>query len=233
MIKNIFIDLDGTLLNDQGLISQDDIKSIKSKKDKANIFLITGMPLKMAKKYYDELELSTWLISSNGSTIMKEEKFLTDLTVDLTENDLDILGEFVIVTDETCYSNSKKTFLLDLINGLNKVEDFKSLKKIKAIYSTNNFNLDNTKKNKWDLGIENIYYYSNKLINKYQAIKKVIDNEDYIYIGNGRNDIESLQNSIRPIVMKNSHPYLLEQGFKISEYTNNESGVSHILNKLI
>lgn len=83
MIKAIFLDVDGTLLNDQHEIPEKNITSIKEIKNKGiPICIATGRAPQDLKRYYEELELNTPAICMNGAyifdfkknEIIKEEK---------------------------------------------------------------------------------------------------------------------------------------------------------------
>lgn len=63
----ICIDLDGTLLNSNNEIGDMDINYLKSIKDKHHIILSSGRPFESIKKYYNQLELDTPVICSNGA----------------------------------------------------------------------------------------------------------------------------------------------------------------------
>lgn len=76
-----------------------------------------------------------------------------------------------------------------------------------------------------------------KGISKGYGLRMVAENlnikrEDIIAIGNSLNDIEMLEYAGVGIAMKNSDISLLREWDNISEYTNNEEGVYHILNQI-
>ncbi len=83
-IKMIAVDLDGTLLNGESKLSdftKDTIKQISKKGHQ--VVIATGRPYRMAKDFYDQLELETPMINFNGSLthlpgkIWDHEKCLT------------------------------------------------------------------------------------------------------------------------------------------------------------
>lgn len=83
MIKNIrkcliVCDLDGTLLNNNGKLSNETIKTIKKINSMGHIFCIaTGRPYRASIEFYKQLNLNTIMINYNGSLISNpsNEKF--------------------------------------------------------------------------------------------------------------------------------------------------------------
>lgn len=69
MKKMIMLDLDGTLLNRQGQLSEYTIESIKKMKDDYTFVIATGRPYHACINFYHQLELDTPLISDNGGYI--------------------------------------------------------------------------------------------------------------------------------------------------------------------
>ena len=84
MIKAVFSDLDGTLLNENGTISEETKKMIeKLKKAGIKFFIATGRSFLAMKRFYDHLELDTEIINYNGAVIHDSEgKKIFELTLD-------------------------------------------------------------------------------------------------------------------------------------------------------
>jgi Cof subfamily protein (haloacid dehalogenase superfamily) len=68
-MKLIAIDLDGTLLNEHSHLNSETINYIKEIKDQHLIVLATGRPFSACYNFYQQLDLSTPLITDNGGTI--------------------------------------------------------------------------------------------------------------------------------------------------------------------
>lgn len=84
MIKAVFSDLDGTLLNKNNNISEDTIKILEKLKEKnIKFFIATGRSYLAMKRFYEQLKLDTEIINYNGGVIhnSKGEK-LFELTLD-------------------------------------------------------------------------------------------------------------------------------------------------------
>ena len=82
--KMIAVDLDGTLLNSESKLSDFTIETIKKISKKGHqVVIATGRPYRMAKDFYNQLELETPMINFNGSLThlpgktWKHEKCLT------------------------------------------------------------------------------------------------------------------------------------------------------------
>lgn len=82
--KMIAVDLDGTLLNGESKLSDFTKETIKKISKKGHhVVIATGRPYRMAKDFYDQLELETPMINFNGSLThlpgraWKHEKCLT------------------------------------------------------------------------------------------------------------------------------------------------------------
>ncbi|QQZ08239.1 Cof-type HAD-IIB family hydrolase [Heyndrickxia vini] len=66
----IALDLDGTLLTDDKIISERTLKTIKKLQQEGHIVMIsTGRPFRSSVKYYHELELNTPIVNFNGAFV--------------------------------------------------------------------------------------------------------------------------------------------------------------------
>ena len=73
--KMIALDLDGTLLRSDNTISDYTVETIKKIQNKGHkVVIATGRPYRMALEHYRRLELSTPMISFNGSLTHLPEK---------------------------------------------------------------------------------------------------------------------------------------------------------------
>ena len=85
MNKYIFCDLDATLLNDEKEISNDDLNAIREFESHGNHFIICSGRVPFALRKYKELLNSTEVVSSNGSIIISDNKYIKD---DLISKDI-------------------------------------------------------------------------------------------------------------------------------------------------
>ena len=103
--KMIAVDLDGTLLNGESKLSDFTIETIKKISKKGHrVVIATGRPYRMAKEFYDQLELETPMINFNGSLThlpgraWKHEKCLTvdkKYLLDIVKRKEDIEADFI------------------------------------------------------------------------------------------------------------------------------------------
>ena len=103
--KMIAVDLDGTLLNGESKLSdftKDTIKQISKKGH--HVVITTGRPYRMAKDFYDQLELETPMINFNGSLthlpgkVWAHEKCLTvdkKYLLDMVQRKEEIEADFI------------------------------------------------------------------------------------------------------------------------------------------
>ena len=75
MYKAIFIDIDGTLINDNENISERTIKAVKKVTEKGILVIIcTGRPIKHTENISKNCKASKYIITSNGTSIYNYEK---------------------------------------------------------------------------------------------------------------------------------------------------------------
>lgn len=134
----IFIDLDGTLLNDQYQISEFDLKILKSLPKKYHIYLITGKAIHHALKFYHQLNLKTFLITSAGQVISKANEIIWQKSLKpknlwklITNQEVkNIVKDFVIQTNQTIYVSNLGSPLIPLFYEKNvevKLIDYKNM----------------------------------------------------------------------------------------------------------
>src|SRR5690554_1545740 len=104
-LKAIVLDIDGTLLNDQKMISnQTKNKLIEAQKKGIKVILASGRPTQGMMPLVSELELDTYggyLVSYNGSSVYdaqnKEVVFEQAIPVELAKDILNHLSTFDVV----------------------------------------------------------------------------------------------------------------------------------------
>ena len=83
MYKAVFLDLDGTLLDDKKNVSQENKNAIQYVMEKGGqVYLASGRSLNATKKYRDMLNLSRYIIYANGAGIYDCEK---NTTISITD----------------------------------------------------------------------------------------------------------------------------------------------------
>lgn len=238
-MTGIFIDLDGTLLNDNDQISKDDLAYLLSIKDKYNIYITTGKAYDLAINYYNELKLDTWLITSQGQVItkgdLKHNMFIDKKYISKLIN-MNYLG--LVIETNNCYFE-QGDIGIDLKSNKLRTNDVNDIDEtILGIYVRHNDELNiDLDKYSWDIGNNNsLTILRPKGINKETAFDFVKESDrldNTIFIGNGRSDINSMLKSDVSIAMINSFESVKENAMHISVDDNNNSGVSKTLRKIL
>lgn len=109
-VKAIFCDCDGTLLSNESRLSPRTIEAVKSIKDKVSFFLCSGRNYPAMIKLYDELSLTTPMITINGAVIVdQEENIISEVSLPkkVTYEILTVLKEYESRLSISLYSQTK------------------------------------------------------------------------------------------------------------------------------
>ncbi|MGM9877090.1 MAG: HAD family hydrolase [Bacilli bacterium] len=235
--KLLFIDIDGTLAHDNGIISKSTKRVLKKYK---NIVFVTGRSRNDVKKLCDELNLR-YFISSYGTEIYDnfENKVLFNITLNPQtvlkisklglNNNLELVvaidNQNIVITNENYMNvtkNVKQYMLKGTINNLNNMR--KELKNIKGIkYQRDNayeygyhwFSIMPSKANKGNAATH---------LMEYLNIKK----ENTISFGNDINDIPLFNNTGHKIAVGNSCEELKREAAIIIGDNNKDSVKKYI-----
>ena len=257
----IFLDLDGTLLNNKSEISKESEHYIKHlTKLGHHVVLITGRPYRGCIDYYNQLNLKTPLVCDNGASIYGMGLF-EDVHKSIPKALMDELYQFSkahIITAFYSLDNYLFTIkpqerlafywhLNDQTNIIekpfNQIDEEAPLLMIvikkpfhKAFESfvaeKGILSLRN-----WGEDIKNaVYEIYLKGVNKGMAMQLIMDKlniDDVIAFGDGDNDIELISMAKRGVAMKNGSKSIIEVSDEQTEFTNNEDGVMKHLKTII
>lgn len=248
MEKIIAVDLDGTLAQDNAMLS---IKTIEDVKTIARmgykVIITTGRSWLGTRNIYEICELDTPLVMYSGAYVYlpKENKVLKDVTIP-KEYIFSLLddSEFkTIVENIYVEHHDKAAGISDILHAsIEQINEFKEklnfnptaliinvpcrehqemLKTYMALHS-NDFAY-----RYWGNNFGEIY---NKKLSKKEGIEVVLDyyhltKKDLIFFGDGQNDIEILEYANTGVAMKNARDYVKEVANEVTDYTNNEDGV--------
>ena len=239
-MKGIFLDLDGTLLNDRWEISDDDYKYLISIKNRYNIYLITGSSYSGAEKFYNQLNLDTWLVTSQGREISKPKenlKLSNFISKNIVSKVLKKNFKSIHIEGINEYYQSD-IFKTEIRINKKKVDSPSKINKVLSILIEDSKPvLEECTYTVWETPDGRDLYIINEInVDKASAllsIKEMDDLEEIIYIGDGRNDIRAMKQADISIAMKNSFEEVKKNAKLVSKFTNNESGVSMALKKIV
>lgn len=116
MKKLIAIDLDGTTLNSQSLISTPTEKALKKAiKHGHHVSIVTGRPYRMSSQFYKQLGLTTPMVNFNGALVHIPNKKWSHEKETGIQRDLvfDILSQKKALNLDFVAAENKDTFFID------------------------------------------------------------------------------------------------------------------------
>lgn len=255
--KMVALDLDGTLLNDQNIITKKNEMIIKELTKKGILFTIaSGRPYQSVRPYAVQLETGLPIITTNGALvryldgeIIYELPLVDDYVYKLIDfglrNKLGVVLYYKDKFETFSESTAKIQKQLEKIE-LEVIEEYKNdytpLKivycgdpeRIKEVYSEINLLLGE------DLYItqsDKVYLeFMNNSVSKGIGLKEIIEEygferSEVIAIGNNLNDLSMFEEAGTAVAMANS-PYVVKKKADLLTDTNNRQGVFKILQKL-
>lgn len=259
--KLIAIDMDGTLLNDDLEISKRNRELISRIINMGkSVVLATGRTFKSAKYYANQLRLDVPIITYNGAlikeTISNDIIYSKRIDLEYAKQILKFgekydvytklyIDDVLLVKDECdeakIFSKNHRIsyrsigrlseqikappYLIVCKDSIDKLNTLK-----KKIKSELNIPISYT------MSTPNSLEFTSKGVSKatsldYLANKMNINKDEILTIGNSLNDLDMLKWAGVGIAMKNSDESLLEQWKNVSEFDNNNDGVSYVLDK--
>ena len=176
----IVLDLDGTLLNNQHRINKETKDFIINLNDNIKIVIATGRTYTAAKRYHNELNLKTPLISCNGAFIYNPIYKKTIFGHSINKANLNKIFNILLKNDtffqfytaDTIYSTEVKYLLSDWINQnkyLSKKDKINIVIIDNPINTLNNLNQPIFKV----LAIEENKEKNKKLLNELKTLKNI------------------------------------------------------------
>lgn len=243
----IYTDLDGTLLNDKSEISSYSKQIIAQLQQKGHIFVFnTARSFEATKEFLVDVKPDYLILNGGNQIFDKNLNIIFEQRISLNET-LEIINDL--------HKNNINHILVELGDGFisdnleyvqkhlyTKFLDFSKIDKgaLKIVYESNNDFDDTIFETKYNLDMTN--YVGGKLHKlsvhdkSYGNIKleELLNNSDQtISFGDDLGDINMLKSSNIKVCMKNSQPELFKYDFIITDYTNDEDGVTRYLEKLL
>ncbi len=256
------VDMDGTLLNPDSIITPYTEKTVKQAIEKGLVFtLCTGRPLQGVKKYVDQLGLDCPVITYNGAVIAhsKTGEILFSQTMDTDEaRRVYSLAKqkntmFILWSRNRLYASeiSEKTAFYEGITSTKAslIEDFEAILAdgiTKMLWYDDADVLDSWIKEFKTMGFENttftksrayfLEFFSNKT-SKAVAMEKLgeyygISREEMIAVGDQTNDLPMIEYAGMGVAMGNA----VDAVKAVADYitvTNSEDGVAKVITEFI
>ena len=261
--KLIAVDMDGTLLNDDGIITPDTLDAIRQAVEHGVIFTIsTGRPIQGVDKYNSALKLKSPIITYNGSMIVRSDtrEVLFSQTL-LLDDAMAILnyGRELNVTMCVwarnclyCSDLNDKAYAYSALSGVEPVllhDDYLLAKDgITKIlwYADPQFNVDVQPK-LCNLGFEKVTFctsqpkfleFFNSDVSKAVAMEKIgeiynIRREEMIAVGDGNNDLSRIEYAGLGVAMANAPDGVKQRADYVTERTNNCGGIAEVIRKFV
>lgn len=256
--KLIALDLDGTLLNSDGIVSEISKSYFKKIKEQGHIITIaTGRILKDALIGTEGAEFANYIVSDTGAAVFRSEDtetkwkevYINQLSKETVQNIASYYDKNKFTTIEIRDRNSTHHYdgTINIMEILEKVSEITHLT---VVFLNNEFAkeyLDLFKSKFPNLEIEMMQDsfgdkkwldILQKGVEKYKGITEVaklegISNENIIAFGDGLNDIEMLKKCGVGVAIKNALPEVKEQADYITSETNNQNGVVEFLKEYL
>lgn len=256
--KIIFIDLDGTLLNDKRQITKY-TKNIIKKVTQRGIYVVlcSGRANNELIEKSKEASASSIVISNNGALIFDYKLNCKIFESKISKDILTSIWNFaqnnnIGLTYNSTYeryknkNSKKKATIIDNIEEIGdnvtqivaETKNYSSIKKMKEIIEKKYQEIEMknlvTMKNEAEFEID----ISNKFNSKGNSINKIleflhINKEHSVCFGDQINDFTMFQSCGTKIAMNNGNEQLKKEADLITLYNNNEDGVARFIEKYI
>ena len=251
------VDMDGTLLNSEGIITEKTVDAIRNLSNTDVIFTIsTGRPIHGVKKYNDQLHITGPVITYNGAMIVNAETQEVLFEEGLSREDAEKIWELGERADVTMCIWSNNQLYGNRLD--NRIHDYKKLSGVEPLLADKEHLLNQgITKILWYDEADRIQQFCRELspelfsqvtfctskpvfleffsskVSKAVAMEKIgelynIRREEMIAIGDGLNDLSMIEYAGLGVAMENA-----EQAVKdIAQYitaSNDEDGVAQVI----
>lgn len=256
--KLIALDLDGTLLNSDGIVSDATKLHLQKLKEKGHIITIaTGRILNRALIGTDGAEFANYIVSDAGAAVFKndginkewKEVYAQVLSKEIVENIASYYDKDKFMTINICDRN-KIHHYDQTVNITEFLENINEIIHVSVSFINNEFVEEYLKifTKKFPMlkveimqdsfGEVKWLEIAQKGVEKYKGITEVaklegILNKNIIAFGDGLNDVEMLKKCGIGVAMQNALPKVKEKADYITSRTNNENGVVEFLKEYL
>lgn len=256
--KLIALDLDGTLLNNDGIVSDATKLHLQKLKEKGHIITIaTGRILNRALVGTDGAEFANYIVSDAGAAVFKndginkewKEVYAQVLSKEIVENIASYYDKDKFMTINICDRNkihhydqtvNITEFLENIIEIIHVSVSFINNEFVDEYLKifTEKFPMLRVEIMQDSFGEVKWLEIAQKGVEKYKGITEVaklegILNKNIIAFGDGLNDVEMLKKCGIGVAMQNALPKVKEKADYITSRTNNENGVVEFLKEYL
>ncbi len=239
-IKLVALDMDGTLLNDQGEISEENRLAIKEAQGKGvKIVLSTGRSLKTSQDHADSLDLSSYIVTVNGGEIWDAKRQLVKRTL-LRAESIEWFWKLAMEHKSKFWAiSSKRNFHNEMPDDIFTFEWLKF-----GFYSDDHGQREAIRKKLMVKGEFEISSSSlrnievNPLgVNKANGLRSVcalygFDMKHVLAIGDSMNDLAMIQEAGLGVAMGNAEEHIKQAADWVTT-TNEQNGVANAIRRLV
>ncbi|MBM7691025.1 HAD superfamily hydrolase (TIGR01484 family) [Peribacillus deserti] len=239
-IKLVALDMDGTLLNDKHEISDENVKAISEAQEKGvHVVLSTGRALASCKELSKSLNLSSYLVTVNGSEVYNEKGELIERNAIDTEH-IQMMHELSkqhkariwgVTTDKVWYEGFPEDITAhEWLKFGFEIEDDESRNKVlDTLTKTNMFEISNSSPTNIEVNAIGI--------NKARALRHVCERlgitvDEMMAVGDSLNDIAMITEAGMGVAMGNAQEKVKEAADWITG-TNLEHGVAQAIRRWV
>ena len=261
--KLIAVDMDGTLLNDQCVITPRTVAAINKAVSRGVIFTIsTGRPIQGVEQYIEQLQLKAPVITYNGAMIVSSDTGKTLFSKTIEPRDaLKILNCGLELGVTMCIWANNQLYC----NGLNeRVKFYESISGVAAVAADDYATLAESGITKilWYDEVDVIADIQQKLsknsfekvtfctsrpyfleffhseVSKADAMDKIgqlcgVKREEMIAVGDGFNDLPMIDYAGLGVAMANAPDEVQKRADYVTQHSNNDDGIAEVIEKFV
>ncbi len=258
--KLLAVDLDGTLLNEEKIVTEKNLEAIRKCLDNGiKVVISSGRAMEDMKDYTDIVGIDGYCSAAHGSTIFNakemkiiEETFLENEIAKKVIKEIENIEDISILvfTKGLTYTSnmsdylklfvSDKTIHIEVIESLELIQD----KITKILIRGKRNHLENIKEKmsfldkdcKIFFTEENLLEFMSLSVNKGHSLQEIsklynIPIEETVSVGDNYNDLEMIEAAGVGVAMVNAVDELKEKADYVTKNTNNEDAIAEVINK--
>lgn len=240
-IKLIALDMDGTLLHDNGEVSNYTKQVIqRALQQDVKVVLSTGRPLPMCSSYAEQLQLTSYIITSNGAEVWTRENELLERHI-MDPGLIEFLWElgnkhqfhmWYVAADNLFVDKNKPDnfFHYDWLKfGYGDLDESAKQFILSQLEDKRNIEITNSSPTNIEI--------NKKGVNKASAIKSVckqigISMNEVMAVGDSLNDLKMIEQVGLGIAVANAQEVILDSADFVTD-SNNDDGVAKAIERFV